>query len=326
MSPEPLVLRPVQLLCAICLQGGAPRNLPCRSAIARLVTAVRQAPNRPLRLVCHADGIFRYQNPQRLPAVPGGALLAEKRDMDILQRLGLVPGDTRPARDLVQRVVATFKTTRGLCDCPGATLPEWRGCPLAQSGCYEKGLAAGTGGLVPARDAADKAAVKTRSAAATRRAKRLQIRPHHLLCLCCFHRGRDSFDPIAEDNLAEVITAMQRQPTIPVTLVRGCCMICPPCSAYDPELNLCVGSNAMSLRDQKRDLDVLAALGLKYGDTLPARELWHRLFAAVTNLKQICGFGDNVVRATEWSICAAASEPDPYTLAKAHGLGIVRRR
>jgi hypothetical protein len=35
---------------------------------------------------------------------------------------------------------------------------------------------------------------------------------------------------------------------------------------------------SMALRDQKKDLDVLQKLGLKYGDTLPARRLLKRLY------------------------------------------------
>ena len=88
--------------------------------------------------------------------------------------------------------------------------------------------------------------------------------------MSCFHGGQEQLAPIAEDNLFEAIDAIQQRPEIPVTLIAGVCMICPPCGKYDPVNKLCVGGRSMALRDQKKDLDVLQKLGLKYGDTLPA--------------------------------------------------------
>lgn len=318
---ESLPIRPYQLLCLLCAGGGDRGHMPGREAIVRLTREIRRDPNRPLQLVCHADGIFGYQNPRSGRPGPGSPLLNEKRDLDILQRLGLVPGDTRPARDLLARAINQFTNVRDLCG--GTRGGKWRGCPRARTGRYERGVAAGLAALVPPRDSAEKAKDKALSAERILKAGRLEIRPHHLLCICCFHRGRKNFEPIAEDNVAEAIMAMQRKPDIPVKLVRGCCMVCPPCSAYDARHKICVGGISMSLRDQKRDLDVLRRLNLGYGDSLPARALMRRIFKAFKERRELCGFGDNVVRAAEWTICGAAAKPDAYALARRHGMGIV---
>jgi hypothetical protein len=140
--------------------------------------------------------------------------------------------------------------------------------------------------------------------------------------MACFHGGREDLAPIAEDNLFEAIDVIQQNPDIPVTLVRGCCMICPPCSQYDPATGLCISPHAMGLRDQKKDLDVLQLLGLQYGVTLPARELYERLFEVVEDTTQVCGYGDGVARSPEWSVCRGPEGSEQYRRARAARLGL----
>jgi hypothetical protein len=78
----------------------------------------------------------------------------------------------------------------------------------------------------------------------------------------------------------------------------------------------------MGLRDQKKDLDVLQLLGLQYGDTLPARKLYERLFAAVEDTTQVCGYGDGVARSPEWSVCRGSEGSEQYHRARAARLGL----
>ena len=129
--------------------------------------------------------------------------------------------------------------------------------------------------------------------------------------------------PIEEDNLFEAIDSIQKNPDVPVKLVPGPCMICPPCSKYDPASDLCVGGNAGGIRDQKKDLDVLQRLGLSYGDTFPARELYTRIFAAIPSTRDICGYGDGIHRAREWHVCGGPEGAEAYRKARASGMGIV---
>lgn len=103
----------------------------------------------------------------------------------------------------------------------------------------------------------------------------------------------------------------KRDLDVPVKLVRGCCMICEPCRKYDPESGLCRGGLGMNLRDQKKDLEVLQRLGLEYGDVLPARDLYALLCARIHSTTVVCGWGDRVVRAPEWSICSDGPEGNP---------------
>ncbi|MFH1476156.1 MAG: hypothetical protein ABIH24_01510 [Verrucomicrobiota bacterium] len=321
--PRTIDVRPYQLLCLVCRLGVSPSRRRAAPPIIRLQRLIKENPDRPLRLVCNVDGIYRYQNPGRGLDSTGGALFNEKRDLDILQRMGMAPGDTRPARDLIERMLQSIKTTRNLCGYTGNhAAPNWRGCQQALSGAFERGRAKAFKTLIPGRPAREMALVKKQTAAAMYRAARLHIRPHHLMCMACFY-SRQAFAPIAEDNLYEALDIMRENPAIPVTLVRGCCMICPPCSAFDAATGLCVGGHGMSLRDQKKDLDVLQRLDLDYGATLPARTLYKKLFGRIRSAREICGFQDGIVRGEAWTICGTVKER-AYERSRASGMGIVR--
>ena len=321
--PGLLDLRPYQLLCIVCRLGDSPSGELDDPRLNAILRAVRQDPKIPIRLRCNVESLFRYQNPGDADDTPEGTLFNAKRDLDVLQRMGLVPGDTRPARDLFERLLANISTVRGICTFDKVTSAEWRGCPRTPGG-YEQGHQRGLTAVIPARPAAEKAEFKKQSAAAIYQAEVLRIRPHHLMCMSCFFGGREKLAPIAEDNLFEAIDVIQKRPDIPVTLVPGCCMICPPCSAYDPKSNLCLGGRSMGLRDQKKDLDVLQRLGKKYGDTQPARQLYQLLYERVPSVTDICGYGDGQVRAPEWSVCGSAKGDTAYQKARAANLGIPR--
>ncbi len=321
-----LDIRPYQVLCLICRQGRLDKAAPCWHAarLDEIQAAIQAEPIVPLTLRCNTDTVYGFQNPGRQYDTPEGDLYNDLRDLTILQQLGLTPGSTRPANDLFQSVFAGIRTCAGICGYPEADAPGWPRCRYADSGDYERGVAMGAGSLIPGRTAAEKSTVKQATAKACRTAQRLQIRPHHLLCLTCFHSGRtgEALAPIQEDNLCECIEAMQRNPGIPVELVRGPCMVCPPCSQYQARSNLCVGGRGMGLRDDKKDLDTLRRLGLRYGDVVPARELLRRLYQAVKSTTEICGHGDGVERSAEWRICGGSEGNQGYGPGRALGLGV----
>lgn len=321
-SPVALEVRPYQLMCVICQIGrGCTENLD-DPRLNEIVKAVRQDRKRPLTLRCNTDHVYRYQNPGHGEDTSEGELFNAKRDLDILQKLGLVPGDTRPAVDLIERVLAKVIVSRDICGYEKVTSETWRGCAQANSGNYEKGRALGIKAIFPPRNVDEKARYKKSSAADVYEARILKIRPHHLLCMSCFYGRSGKLAPIKEDNLFEAIDVIQKNPDIPVMLVAGCCMICPPCEKYDPATNFCVGGKSMALRDQKKDLDVLQKVGLKYGDTLSARQLYQLVYERIHSTRDICGFGDNLASAYEWSICGGAEKDGPYQKARTERLGI----
>jgi len=317
-----LHVRPYELLCVICRLGQSRASRPGEERLDAILQAVRREPCLPLTLRCNVDTVCRYQNPGLDQDTPEGPLFNRKRDLDILQKLGLVPGDTRPANELFFRIFERIPTCMGICAYDGATSPLWAGCPQASQGGYEKGHALGLAAVIPPRPAAERQGAKEESVRRIYAAPRLFIRPHHLLCIACFHAGRQHPEPIEADNLAEIIEVVQKNPEIPITLRPGPCMVCMPCDCYDPATDQCVGRNGRSLRDDKRDLDTLQRLGLAYGDTLPARDLFRRVFQMIPSTRDVCAYGGGPQTGYEWSVCGDPKGAATYEAAARAGLGI----
>ena len=316
-----LEIRPFQLMCVLCYLGEGRIKEVAPPRIREIFDIVQRDPVTPIRLRANTDSVYRFQNPGLDENTPEGELFNEKRDLDIIQKLGLVPGDSRPAVDMFERLWKHVPSASGICGYSTVTDGAWRGCSRANSGYYEKGHALGLGAVILPRPAEEKATFKQESAAVIYESERLEIRPHHLMCMTCFFGGADELAPIEEDNLFEAIDVVQKNPDIPITLIRGTCMICPPCSRYDPTTGYCLGGRSMALRDQKKDLDVLQKLGLEYGDTLPAKRLFALLYDRISATRDVCGWGDGVERAPEWSVCAKETR---YSKGRDANLGIGR--
>jgi hypothetical protein len=328
-SVATLDVRPYQLMCIVCRLGAGCTDDLGDVRLTNILKTVRQDRTLPLALRCNVDTVYRYQNPGHEQDTGEGELYNAKRDLDILRDLGLAPGDVRPAVDLFERLLASVATARGICGYDKVTSPTWQGCSQAASGHYEKGRDLGMAAILPARDAKERLQAKKTSVAAIYEAKTLRIRPHHLLCMSCVYGERAKgpspvpLTPLQEDNLFEAIDAIQKNPGIPVTLVVGAtCVVCPPCSNFDPATNLCLGGVGMALRDQKKDLDTLQRIGLKYGDTLPACKLYRLVYDRIASVRDICAYGDGELRGREWSICGYAKQGDAYQRARAAQLGI----
>ena len=293
-------LRPYQLLCIMCSIGEGEHT-----KFKQVLDAIRKDPNIPITLQCNVSSIYRYQNPGIDDNSQEGTLYNIKRDLDILQRLSLVPGATLPARELFIRLLKEIKTVKGICAYANMTSHAWEGCSKAKKGYYEKVLKKGISEIIPARSEEEKSKAKKDSVNKIYSAKKLFIRPHHLMCVTCFF-GRGGTAPIKEDNLYEVLDTVCKNPDIPITLIEGCCMICPPCSGYEPGTNLCVAS--CGLRDEKKDLDVLQKLGLVYGSTMKARDVYRLLFEKIRTGAEICGYGNEETTSPEWTICSGVKD------------------
>lgn len=328
-EPQGLDIRPHQLMCTVCKLAASPGDEYCHmDRLDEIHNAARAEPWTPVTLRCNASSLYSYQNPGLEYDTPEGKLFNKRRDLTILQKLGLVPGDTRPAFELFSRLYAKIDSTRGICRFPNTTSDEWQSCPLAQSGNYERAHAEGRVGLIRDRRSDDKKESKSTSCAEIYGADELHIRPHHLMCMTCFQGGKDELGPIEEDNLFEAIDVIQKNPDIPIKLIAGCCIICPPCSKYDPDTGLCISANAMALRDEKKDLDTLQLLGLKYNDVLPACDLLSLLYDRVENTTQVCGYGDGEPCGYEWTVCGGPDGSPSYIKGRAAGMGVdrVKRR
>lgn len=122
------------------------------------------------------------------------------------------------------------------------------------------------------------------------------------------HFGAHGTDPIPADNIVEFLDVVRKNPDIPVTMARGADrMICAPCPYHVPSLNACVNvTGSGGLSNEKRDLDLLQILGLTYGSTLRARDIYRLLFERVPTTACICS-RDNPSHSVWWDSCGESN-------------------
>jgi hypothetical protein len=286
-----LCLRPHHLLCLFCHQGGG--EPPDREAWALDAALASVAADRNLLLTlttaCNCMG-----GPENQPQLYDPA--TRRKDLQVLQRLNLAPGDTRPAHWLLRDAVPRFvPDLHGICDLGGQSGPAWPECPECRRGAYDRGLKAG---LVPLRSAAEMDRAKQVSAGDIATATRLRLRPHHLLCILCFW-GSGVDAPIAADNLWEPLVRMRAHPDIEVELVEGACMVCPPCHGWDARRNIC--DTTCALRDRLKDLNTFQMLGLAPGDVRSARDLYGLIRDRIADISAVCG--NRNPDSLEWADC-----------------------
>lgn len=283
-------LAPRHLLCLRCMNGGACPSFAEKFKLREKLAHIHDNPLTHVRLDCAFDEIGA-RGEEFYQTTPEERLM----DLRVLQKLGLAPGDVRTADTLYTWLEAAIPENRALCADAGE---GWTPCAYADSPCYRDGAAL----LRRVRPEPDCAKAKADSAAHIAEADAITVRAHHLLCMTCFAGGEEPEKPIDEDNLYEVLEKMIRNPDIPVTLVEGCssCMICPPCHAFDPATGHCVTS--CGLRDRKKDLDTFRLLGMRPGDTVPARRLLRLLYERIPDTFVVCDNGEPTT-APEWSSC-----------------------
>ncbi len=284
-----ITLRPYQLLCLICSLGEH-EALPQGDRLSEVLETIRKTPDVPLTLCCNAGDVYVYQDPGTADDTPEGRDFNRKRDLDVLQRMNWPPGVTLPARTAIMCVMKHITTVAGICGYGTATSAAWRGCPKAQSGGYEKGVQQGTTALIPPRSEEEMAREKQKSIEALNSAQQVTIRPHILLCAVCQYGG-GLRPPYKADNLPELLDLiLHENPDILITFARQAdWMMCAPCPARVPELNACVnvlGSGGLS--NEKRDLDMLQKLGLEFGSTMKARDLFRLIFEKIPSTQEIC--------------------------------------
>jgi len=273
--------------------------------IDAILACVRKTPDVPITLRCNAGDVFVYQDPGAADDSPAGPEFNAKRDLEILHRLNLPPGCTLPARAIFHRVLDRIEDVVGLCGFPTVTSDAWKGCPKADRGLYQKGRAKGIAALVRPRDDEEMKSDKRQSLDAMYRADVITVRPHILLCAVCQY-GNGTRPPYPPDNLPELIELILKRPDTLIAMARGAdWMMCAPCPDRAPDLSACVTHRgAGGLPNQVRDLRVLQKLGLSYGSTLKARELYTLILERIPGTLEVCRF-EHPYPSVWWDPCAA---------------------
>ncbi len=308
MSPTHpgLTLRPYQVMCAICSLGEATsgRTDP---ASAKILDAIRQSPDRPLTLTCNAGDVFAYQDPGTKDDTPEGLEFNRRRDLEILYKLNLFPGCTLPARIVFNRLLERIEDGTSICGYGTPTSAAWKGCPKALSDSYKRGREKGIAAIIPPRPEREMKLDKKTSMKAMHKAKTKDVRPHILLCALCQYGGGTK-PPYPEDNLPELIELILEKPDTLIRLVPGAdWMMCAPCPSRSSKLGACVcNKGSGGLPNQMRDLRVLQKLGLAYGSTLKARNLYTLIFKRFSGMLALCGI-EHSKPSVWWTGCGSAT-------------------
>ena len=310
MSRSDLEIRPCHLLCTVCTLGDVECPLLAKDRIERILHRINGNPTLRIKLVSNADEIVYFRNicPENYARMDTQEVFNRKRDLDVLQRLGLAPGDTRRARYLYELLFERIETPQSICAYDTA---GWEGCPYASSGAYEKIRVKGWSAIMRKRSDEEKNEYRKTSVAEIYTGERLYIRSHHLMCMACSYNGGKLNAQRPEDTIYEAILRIQENPDIEITLVEGCCTLCDPCDGYDPKTHRCVHGGGL-IRDYKKDLDVFQKLGLMPGATMKARELFALLFERIPSTKDVCAYGDGVLTSNEWGICGGSEGNEAY--------------
>ena len=138
--PQSFCVRPYQLIHIICKLGAGMDDDLGDERLTEILRLARKNPILPLTLRCNVSSIFRYQNPGRAEDTPEGPLFNDRRGLHILHKLGMVPGDTRPAIMLFKHILNSIETGEGICDGGRSDSDVWREQSDVTAEDYAKGL------------------------------------------------------------------------------------------------------------------------------------------------------------------------------------------
>jgi hypothetical protein len=299
-------LRPYQLLCSVCSrdeQGSGPEDAKLKAILEN----VRNSPDMPITLTCNMRAVFGFQTSRSEEDSPEGADFNKRRDLDILLRLNLPPGVTLSARILFNRLLDRITTVYGICDYESVTSDAWKGCPKARSGRYEKAREKGIKAIIPPRSEKEMAREKKASLEAMHKARTtgVAVKPHLLLCAVCQYGG-GTRPPFKPDNLPELLQLILKEPDTLITMAEGAPRTtCGPCPNWAPDLNACVNvKGSGGLTNQLRDLRTLQILGLTFGSTIKAKDLYGRVFERIPSTLAVCRF-EAPTPSVWWDACGA---------------------
>ncbi|MFP3905208.1 MAG: hypothetical protein ACLFWB_13260, partial [Armatimonadota bacterium] len=281
----PITMRPHHMLCLYCLKGGGDPPDRERAGLDDILKRIEEDRNTIIKL----DTAFNCMGgPTTFP--DRHTPETRRKDLQVLRDLNLVPDATRSAYWMIHRWIPEhIPSLEGICRLQNPEWSDWEGCPVAETGAYEKGIEAG---LCRERTEEEMQQAKRESVQMMEETDRMQIRAHHLLCMMCYY-GSGKDEPLAADNLWEAILRIACDPEVEIELIEGACMICPPCPGYDPERGIC--DTGCGLRDRLKDLNTFQILGFKPGDVVTGREVYDLIWERIPDVNAVCANRDDPV-------------------------------
>jgi len=138
-----LFIRPHHLMCILCCYGLGALDAPLEvDNLQELMLKMQRNPGIPVTLV---EGCCMVCDP--CPAYHPEKNIClwmytkdQLKDLRILHKLGLKPGSTLKAGDLIDRLLTTIDSPNEICgaDAMNDSSPTWKSCSASNSGAYEK--------------------------------------------------------------------------------------------------------------------------------------------------------------------------------------------
>ena len=117
-----VAIRPHILLCAVCQYGGGTRPPFKPDNLPELLQHILKNPDTKITMAERADWMMCAPCPNRVPelnacvnVLGSGGLSNQKRDLDVLQILGLTYGSTMPAHALYRLIFEKIPSTQTVC-------------------------------------------------------------------------------------------------------------------------------------------------------------------------------------------------------------------
>ncbi|MEA3476931.1 MAG: hypothetical protein U9R60_02035, partial [Bacteroidota bacterium] len=197
-----ITIRPYQLLSTVCILGGAECPLMEKEKAVEVLEKVKADPTTTIQLESNVDEIPRFTSlgPLDHSSPDTQDVHNRKRDLDVLQQLGLLPGDTRRARYLYELLFSRIETPNNIC---AYNTQGWQGCALAGSGAYESVHAKGWKAVVYVRSDQEREEYRHRNVEQIENDDGLFVRPHHLMCLSCWY-GDGELTPLPNNTIFEI--------------------------------------------------------------------------------------------------------------------------
>lgn len=143
-AADTLSLRPHHLMCIMCYYGSGHDQPLQIDNLWEPILKMRENPQIQITLVegdcmvCPPCSGFDHRSGACIRLC---GLKDRRKDLDTLQLLDLLPGDTMPARDLFVLYLERLPHANPVCHYVEDSIPEWGPCGGALGGNYEKGLA-----------------------------------------------------------------------------------------------------------------------------------------------------------------------------------------
>jgi hypothetical protein len=150
-----LRIRPHVAMCAICNYGSHEGKSPPLAAdnIVEFIRILRERPETPVIMAQGADWMICAPCGRRVPELNAcvnvygsGGLSNEKRDLDLLQKLGLTFESSLPGRDFLRLLLERVPTTQDICRRDNPDLSVW------WDGCGQANRKAGNAGYAKGRE------------------------------------------------------------------------------------------------------------------------------------------------------------------------------